>query len=175
MHPTESLEKFYKDHPEIKKPSLVDLNKAVGHFNVYPRGKVCHALTVYHRRDFYKISLIHGGGTLNYADKTIAIGNSALVFSNPAVPYSWEPAPVKQTGYFCLFTEDFISNNSRNESFIESPLFKIGGDPVYFVDEDQVRIISRLFVQMMETIDSDYIYKYDLLRNYVNLIVHEAH
>jgi AraC-like DNA-binding protein len=27
---------------------------------------------------------------------------------------------------------------------------------------------------MLEEIESDYIYKYDLLRNYVNLIVHEA-
>jgi AraC family transcriptional activator of pobA len=175
MRPAESLEEFYKDHPEIKLPSLGDPRKEAGHFNVYPRGEVCHALSIYHRRDFYKISLIIGGGTIYYADKTITIEHCALVFSNPAVPYSWEPAPVKQTGYFCLFTEDFINTDSRNESFMESPLLKPGVNPVYFVDEEQVLTISALFRQMMREMDSDYMYRYDLLRNYVNLIVHEAH
>ncbi|MBB6111497.1 helix-turn-helix domain-containing protein [Mucilaginibacter lappiensis] len=174
MHPTETIEEFYEGHPGMKMIPAGHHHQEAGHFNVYPRGSLCHSVTSYHRRDFYKISLSIGGGTIYYADKGISFDKCALVFSNPTIPYSWEAAPMEQTGYFCLFTEDFISSNNRSESFINSPLFSVGGSPVYFVNDEQVKIISDIFCKMLDEIDSDYMYKYDLLRNYVNLIVHEA-
>jgi AraC family transcriptional regulator, transcriptional activator of pobA len=174
MHPVETIEEFYRSHPEMKMPYSHSPGKEAGHFNVFPRGNNFHDLTNYHRRDFYKISLCIGGGTLCYADKGIILKEKALIFSNPHIPYSWEAAPIPQSGYACLFTEDFIKGSERKESLINSPLFKIGGDPVYLIGDEQVEIITDLFVKMMDEIKSDYIYKYDLLRNYLHLIVHVA-
>ncbi|HWW40175.1 hypothetical protein [Pedobacter sp.] len=48
----------------MKKLFINAWDKDAGHFNVYPRGSIRHDLTSYHRRDFYKISLCIGGGTL---------------------------------------------------------------------------------------------------------------
>lgn len=174
MKPIETIEEFYKSHPEMKMPSVNKWDKEAGHFNVYPRRRNFHGPANYHRRDFYKISLCIGGGTLCYADKGIVIKDRALIFSNPNIPFSWEAESNEQSGYFCLFTEDFIRGGEHKESFINSPLFKIGGDPVYFVNDEQVEILTDIFLKMMDEINSDYIYKYDLLRNYVNLIIHTA-
>ncbi len=170
----ETLEEFYRRIPATEEViSSLRSGKELGHFNVYRRDELmCRTYSPYNRRDFYKISMVVGGGVLHYASKSIEINQTALLFSNPHIPYSWEAASVEQTGYFCLFTDAFIS--SKYENLADSPLFKIGGDPVFFINETQQAFISGLFENMLTEIESDYLYKYDLLRNYVHLIIHEA-
>lgn len=172
MQLTETLDDFYKRHSIDK---TTGINSECGHFNVYSRkDMLCRPAPVYSRRDFYKISLIIGEGVLHYASKSIEVNKPALLFSNPNVPYSWEPASDEQDGYFCLFKEGFIVRDSRNDSLNESPLFKIGGSPLYFLDEKQTQNANAIFGKMAEELDTDYVYKYDLIRNYINLLIHEA-
>ncbi len=146
----------------------------VGHFNVYSRAACPTRLVPYNRRDYYKISLIIGTGILNYADKAINIDKNALIFSNPLIPYSWEAASEKQEGYFCLFSEDFIRKNTGKVNLAESPLFKIGGNPVYFLNENQTKYLSEIYRKMLEEIATDYTNKYDILRNYLDILIHQA-
>jgi AraC-like DNA-binding protein len=168
----ETLEEFYKRIPATDDVlSNLRSGKELGHFNVYRRD-ICRNYSPYNRRDFYKISLIIGKGILHYASKGIEVNQPALLFSNPNIPYSWEATTDEQGGYFCLFTEAFINN--KHDSLADSPLFKIGGDPVFFITESQQAFIAGLFENMLAEMASDYLYKYDLLRNYVNLIIHEA-
>ena len=174
MAPIETLEDFYNSHPAMEMPPVMRRAGQGGHFSVYPREGVCHTSTNYHRRDFFKISLIIGDGTLRYVDKWITIKGSALLFTNPNIAYSWQAAPGKQTGYFCLFNEDFIHGSGGIGNLPDSPLSRIGGDMVYFINPQQVEIISSFFVKMIAEMASDYIYKYDVLRNYVHLVIHEA-
>jgi AraC family transcriptional activator of pobA len=145
---------------------------AISHFKVNCR-EFCNKQAPYNRRDYYKISLIIGTGLLHFADRTIRIDQNALVFFNPLVPYSWEAISGKQSGYFCLFTPAFIQGE-RNALIRESPLLNTGMDPVYFVNRDQEAHLAGLFKKMLAEVDSAYVHKYDLLRNYVNLILHEA-
>ena len=176
MEKSVSLEEFYKSKPELKfNPNSVKNNNGneAGHFNVFSRTNLCSRVIPYNRRDFYKVSLIIGTGVLNYAHKAIEIDRNALLFSNPNIPYSWEPVSKKQEGYFCLFTTEFITNN-RSINLIEHPLFKVGGDPVYFLNEEETNFLSDTFEKMLVEIDSDYIYKYDLLRNYLDIVIHQA-
>ncbi|MBN9298060.1 MAG: AraC family transcriptional regulator [Filimonas sp.] len=170
MSRAESLREFYQN----SNAPFPESNKAFGHFNVYRREEFFCRPTNYSRRDFYKISYMIGSGTLYYADKGITIDQPALLFSNPNVPYSWEASSEEQKGYFCLFTEGFFNTNNRNENLNNSPIFKIGSNPVYFLAEKQQALIASIFERMLEEIDSEYIYKYDLLHNYTSLIIHEA-
>ena len=144
-----------------------------GQFNVFTLTEYCHKPTPYSRRDFYKISLLTTPVKVQYADRGIEIDKPALMFSNPLVPYSWEPRNNICNGYFCIFKEAFL-NGARSEGLQESPLYKPGTNPIYFLTDAQVEYISGLFKKMEVELESDYIYKYDLLRNYVNLIIHEA-
>ena len=179
MGKPETISEFYK---RIGTPAagrvIYDKNnqrQELGHFNVYRRSDFyCKTYSPYNRRDFYKISLIIGEGTLHYADKGIVIDKPALLFSNPTIPYAWEASSPQQEGFFCLFNQDFVNLNLRSDSIMESPLFKPGGDPVFFVTPQQQEFLCDIFVKMQMELESEYIHKYDLLRNYVNLIIHEA-
>lgn len=179
MKQNASLADFYYRYTDGNEAATQALmaRGGVGHFNVYRKEDFfCHKPGLpSHRRDFYKISLIvDGEGMLEYADKKIEIKGKSLIFSNPLVPYVWDITTERQTGYFCLFTEDFIDAGMRSDSLRESPLFKVGGDYVYPLNDDQVRFLDGIFLKMMEEVTSEYAHKYDLLRNYVNLVIHEA-
>jgi AraC-like DNA-binding protein len=76
-------------------------------------------------------------------------------------------------GYTCLFSEEFLKSD-RSESLQHSPLFKIGGTPILKITEQQREFLSTLFQKMIEEQQTDYAYKDDLIRNYINLIIHEA-
>ena len=145
----------------------------IGQFNVFKLQEYCNKPTPYSRRDFYKISLLTTPVRVQYADKGIEVISPALMFSNPLVPYSWEPLSNLSGGYFCIFKEAFL-NNARSESIQESPLFKKGSNPIYFLTNQQLMAITSLFEKMEAEMGGDYLYKYDLVRNYVNIIIHEA-
>ncbi|HEY8936114.1 MAG TPA: helix-turn-helix transcriptional regulator [Cyclobacteriaceae bacterium] len=164
---SETLDDFYKRYPHT--PSV---HSGLGNFNVNRRDS-CNRYAPYNRRDYFKISLIIGEGNLYFADKTIRINSNTLAFFNPQVPYAWEALSEKQAGFYCLFTGEFV-NTHGNESILESPLFQIGVNPVFFLNDQQVNHISNIFEKMLEELDSDYVNKYELIRNYVNLIIHEA-
>jgi AraC-like DNA-binding protein len=166
MAKTESLQEFYQNSYPAS-----TLNSP---FNVFENKQYACSPMPYNRRDFYKISLLTGSSRLIYADKGIEIDRPALVFSNPLVPYSFEAISEIQDGYFCLFTEAFIKTNDRDPALYESPLFKIGRDPIYFVNPQQQDFISGIFQNMLREFATDYIHKYDLIKNYISLMLHEA-
>jgi AraC-like DNA-binding protein len=169
-HNTASATPLPPATPPVVPPQLT---AATSRFNVFERGQFCRQPVSYSRRDFYKISLVTGTGRLNYATRAILLDRPALLFSNPLVPYSWEPISAEQGGYFCLFTEGFLSPD-RSMSLQESPLFKVNSDPVYFVNDEQFATFSQLFRKMEAEMESGYVHKQDLLRTYVQLLLHEA-
>ncbi|MGG1921944.1 helix-turn-helix domain-containing protein [Chryseobacterium sp. NRRL B-14798] len=172
MESHESLKGFYERNAPNLASQCIGVRK-IGHFNVFSR-EYCSPLTPYSRRDYYKISLIIGKGKLHYADKWIKVDRPALLFSNPIIPYSWEADDEDQKGWFCLFTDQFLHNGSRMGNLQDSPLFKIGGTPVFFVNEEQQKILAEIYTKMMTEIQSDYIHKYDMLRAYLHLMIHET-
>ena len=157
-------------NPAASLPPIV----ATGQFNVFAREQFAMRRLAYGRRDYYKISLITGRSRYNYATRGVLIERPALVFSNPLIPYSWEPISEEQGGYVCLFTEEFLVVNDRAASLQESPLFRLGSDPVYFVEEAQYADLSHFFAKMRQETSSDYPYRQEVVRNYLNLVVHEA-
>lgn len=169
----ETVEAFYDRLALPKQQAEATVAPGIGHFNVFERDN-CSMTTPYSRRDFYKISLIIGAGKLHYADKWIYIDKPALLFSNPLVPYAWEPESEKQAGWFCLFTETFIQANERIGPLQDSPVFRIGGNPVFFMDQQQQVTASALFTGMIREMNSNYPFKYEVLRHHLHLLIHEA-
>src|SRR5882757_4488271 len=129
-------------------------------------------LAPYSRRDYYKISLVIGRSKLHYADRSIDIDQPALVFSNPLVPYSFESSVTNRIGYMCIFTEAFLKVDSRMENLQQSTLFKPGSDKVFFLDEVQLEAVKKIYEDMLAELVTDYVFRYDVLRNYVSLLIH---
>jgi len=65
------------------------------------------------------------------------------MFSNPLVPYAWESISEEQKGMFCIFNEQFVQTEEKTSSLVNTPLFKITGDKVFFLDDAQIpKILS---------------------------------
>lgn len=172
MTKAETLEDFYKQKCEWLPDNL---QRDMGHFNVFRTEEVIkhHAPPKYARRDFYKISLSRGRTIFHYADKSIEISGSTLIFFNPVVPYTLERLSDDYTGYFCIFREAFFDMGMRR-NLSELPMFSPGGKPAYSLTKAQDKAISVIYEKMLDEINSDYTFKFDLLRNYLTELIHQA-
>ncbi|MTH14653.1 helix-turn-helix domain-containing protein [Flavobacterium sp. LC2016-01] len=143
-------------------------------FKVYQINGDISKIPVYSRRDFYKICINTSKSIIQYADRGIETDGTILFFGNPIIPYSWETVSGEYEGYACVFTEEFLKAKDRSETLHESPLFKIGGTPIFSLNAEQKVFIDSLFQKMIKEYETDYVFKDDLMRSYVNLIIHES-
>lgn len=161
---------------KMKERSISEFNnelKLKG-FNVFQIEEDSNTVREYSRKDFYKICLTTGESLINYSDRSFLMKGTILFFANPNVPYSWETISRSYVGYTCLFSEDFYKPSDRTESLQQSPLFKIGGTPIFEITEDKREFLNGIFRNMMAEQNTSYAFKDDLIRNYINLIIHEA-
>lgn len=128
----------------------------------------------YSRKEFYKICLTTGKSKIHYSDKTFEQEGTILFFGNPHIPYSWETISTTYVGYTILFSEEFFKNSERSESLQQSSFFKIGGTPVLKINEEQRIFLNTIFQKMIAEQESDYVFKDELIRNYISLIIHES-
>lgn len=170
---TESLAEFYQH----KLNRLPEGWSDGSHFNVFKLEDCADSggsvPVKYSRRDFYKISMIRGKSIYHYADKSIETSGTALMFFNPQVPYTWQPASAKATGYFCIFKEAFFTENLRS-NIKDLPMFMPSGKPSYSLDPEQEGLIVQIFEKIITEINSDYRFKFDLIRNHVTELIHVA-
>ena len=183
MH-TDSLEDFYRhasQHVEGGLQTLLPegINHEIGHFNIFNVEEIFNEVRKtgkpvmpYNRRAYYKISLISGRNIAEYADKVIEIEQNALLFATPNVPYHWLPQDLDQAGFFCIFTAEFLVQAKSGVVLDELPIFQPGGYPVFQITEEERQEIAAIFQKMRKELSSNYVYKYDLLRNYIVELIH---
>ncbi|PTQ94097.1 AraC-like DNA-binding protein [Mucilaginibacter yixingensis] len=171
-----SIDDFYRESNTLIPEGI---NKEIGHFNVFRidelRQRIKRKLVPempYNRRAYYKISLIRGRNKAEYADKVIDIEHNALLFATPKIPYHYVPQDDDQHGAFCIFTADFLLPNKSGVVLDELPIFQPGSVPVFQLSDDEADEIAPIFNKMLKELSSDYVYKYDLLRNYVLELIH---
>jgi AraC-like DNA-binding protein len=170
----EKLEKIEDFYTEKLMPPPENLHKEIGHFNVLRLDPFCgpDAKPVpYKRRDYYKITLLFGNSSVQYADKVVRVQKQALVFSNPLIPYNWERIDTITGGFFCIFDQQFFHHYGNLNQY---PVFQPEGNPVFELSDDQANSIKDIYERMLEEIGSDYTYKHDLLRTLVYELVHFA-
>lgn len=143
-------------------------------FNVFQIEADASATKIYSRKDFYKVCLTTGKSKIHYANRAFEQEGTILFFGNPHIPYSWETLSTEYIGYTCLFSEEFIKLSDRSDNLLQSPFFQFDGTPVLQITEEQRLFLNGMFKKMMEEQDSDYEHKDDVIRNYIQLIIHEA-
>src|ERR1700749_1713695 len=153
-----SIEEFYKETASIIPEGI---NKEIGHFNVFKIDELLARLRKkasmpYNRRAYYKISLIKGRNKAEYADKVIDIEKNALLFATPKIPYNYVPQDDNQSGYFCIFTDEFLSQQNSGVVLEDLPIFKPGGYPVFQVTDEDTQEITAIFLKMTKELSSDY-------------------
>lgn len=171
MKKAESLSEFYRN----KFDWLPDnLKNEMGHFNVFDLqpfiGEKAQPIP-YKRRDFYKISLAKGNSRVYFADQVVEVKKQALCFSNPQIPYKWEHLEEYKAGSFCIFNTLFFHQFGNLNQY---SVFQPNGTHIFELTDEQLAKIEPIYKKMQEEINSDYVYKYDVLRNLVFELLHFA-
>ncbi|MBO9151541.1 helix-turn-helix domain-containing protein [Chitinophaga sp. GCM10012297] len=146
----------------------------IGQFNVFELEDVAagKAKMPYSRKDYFKISLISGSNRVHYADKTFDAEQNMLLFANPQVPYNWDLSPDdRKSGFYCVFTEEFFKGYGNIRSY---PMFQPGGTPIISITDEEFEQVKTIYGKMFAEIESEYVFKYDVLRNLVMELVHTA-
>lgn len=171
MEKPESLEEFYK-----RKASWIpeNLRNEIGHFNLFRHESVEPGKTKplpYRRRDFYKIMLVEGNIEMQYADKVVTVEKQALFFSNPLIPYRCTNLENIREGVYCIFNQQFFHQFGDIRQY---SVFQPNGEHVFELEDGQVAPVRHVYERMFEEINSEYIHKYDVLRNLVFELLHYA-
>jgi AraC family transcriptional regulator, transcriptional activator of pobA len=164
----------FMDTININRLSDFNTQLRVKGFNVYAIEREGYVIRSYNRKEFFKICMDTGHNVVHYADRSYEVEGTILFFGNPHIPYAWETKSPTNYGFACLFSEEYISVNERTESLLLSPLFNLGGTPIFSVNDEQKAFIGSIFKQMIAEQNSDYKQKNDLLRNYIQILIHEA-
>lgn len=125
--------------------------------------------TVHGRRDFYKMGLITGEMTIGYGDQVLEVQDTVLFFVNPRVPRTMLRRSRDTTGYACIFTEAFMPAIVK-----KSPLFNTIQNPLVRLNMEQAGLMKAIFLKMLAVRDGDYLYKSELIKSCIELIIHEA-
>jgi AraC-like DNA-binding protein len=171
MEKIESLEEFYKRKFDWMPENI---RNEIGHFNVFLHEAVEVGKTKplhYKRRDFYKIMFVLGDIEMAYADRVVAIKKQALFFSNPQIPYKCEHLERIEEGVYCIFNSNFFL---RFGDLSQYSVFQPTGNHVFELSDEQAEQVRVIYQKMHEEIKSDYVYKYDVLRNLVFELIHFA-
>jgi AraC family transcriptional regulator, transcriptional activator of pobA len=177
-----SIRQFYKEifgDSENNLDYFLDSKSSndLGHFNVFDMVKFYFSGNkksemTYNRRLYYKISLIKGKNLVEYADKTVMIETQGILFATPKIPYRYTPQNKKQSGFFCVFTKEFLSKSKIGLLIDDLPIYQHNSDFVYQLNDEQYLEMETIFKKMNVELSSDYAFKYDLLRNYVMELIH---
>lgn len=171
MNKVETIEDFYKRKFDWMPENL---KNEIGHFNVFRLepflGDKAQPVP-YKRRDFYKIMLVEGNSKVYYADKVMEVKKQALSFSNPQIPYKWEHLDNIRSGAFCIFNQHFFHQFG---SLSQYSVFQPNGTHLFELTDDQAEKISAIFERIFKEINSEYVHKYDVLRNIVFELLHFA-
>ena len=85
---------------------------------------------------------------------------------------NYVPLDKEQTGHFCVFTDEFLTKNKTGIDIDELPIFKSDGYPIFQLSDSEADEMDLIFNKIHKEINSEYIYKYDLIRNFVAEMIH---
>ena len=154
------------------RPFMDDLKRRG--FAVIKIGPKAKGFTTYSRKEFYKIALVTGKAKINQANNIQVIDGTYLRFSTPYIPFSSEVLSDTWAGYACYFLEGFLYQDHKTKLMQKSALFRIGITPFVKVNEEENKKITDIFVKMLSEQEQNYLYKDEIIRSYINILIHES-
>ena len=174
---TESLMELYQRWG-VEIPADILLSGGTGcHFNVRETFGATRK-TPFNRRDYYKICLTtnigKGSGTLYYNDQEIDLDQPCMLFGHPSIPLSVEISAAPVSRFQCFFNSRFIDGLIPPDVQFGSSLFNPELHPMVTLTIEE-RDRMRLYFKEMQTLkDSDYPFRWEMVRNILQLVIHEG-
>lgn len=133
-------------------------------FYVFRLEENSNTVTPQQQADYFTISLV---------SNSTPGAKTMLCFYGPQAPQAAGSLPGNPAGFSCLFNTAFLSGKMQG-IFRALPMFRQNANPVYFLNQRQDKRIRELFEKMLEEVNNNYTFKYELLGNYLAEIIHYA-
>ncbi len=172
MEALETIEEYYKR----KFGWLPDnIKRGIGHFNVFPFTAYKSEQTkpvFFRKQDFYIISVASGHAHIHFEDKVLEMKQRGLLISSPKMQYVPKVLGDSVEGYYCFFNHNFLQMTGSN--LTHSPIFQAFSSPFIELSEEQLAEVNSIYTKMIREINSEYQYKYDVLRCFTLELIHFA-
>lgn len=169
--PTYTTESFRDKYFEVDPGADTAMRSSVSHIEVHRRDDYhfkCREMVTPNRLDFYMINLITGGeGIKTFGTQEYYLKPGMLAFVSPGMITSWQSIVDNHAGYFCIFTADFL----QEETY---PFFEIGGNAVLQLNDDQVRSFNNFFREIEQEFLEDSPQKMAIIKAFLLIILKKA-
>jgi AraC family transcriptional activator of pobA len=128
---------------------------------------------IYRRRDYFKISLLRGEYIVHYGDKSIKVSGCVLSFFSPWIPYTIEQIKNEENAGYMIFTELYYDTYFK-QRIRQSPIFNKESKSLFLLNATQEKEVKAILLKIESQERSDYSLKDDLIRNYLNELMHYA-
>jgi AraC-like DNA-binding protein len=143
-----------------------------GHFHVFKGNEFIDPVNLFcSRKNLYMIYLVDGPVRLYHGDQFFDSNGSTLVFVTPYSPHKWETIGQRKLRYCCVFTHEFFNTA---EQIGEHQVFKNDDMAAIKLDHTQADQLITVFDRMFDKVNSNFIYKNELLRNLVLDLIYSA-
>lgn len=141
---------------------------------VYEIKSGLNAISSINKKGFYKICLLTGNGINRHDDEEKEMDGAVLWFEKPYSSHALDLTAIGQQGYACFFTEGFLKNELWSARMQQSRIPDTESSSVYSLNPEQMDFVAFLFRRMMTEQNTAYGFKNELMRNYIQLIIHQA-
>jgi hypothetical protein len=118
--------------------------------------------------------LFTGNSIHRHNEKEKDTDGAALLFEKPYSSHFLQLSSAAQQGYACFFTEGFLKSSIESGCIQHSGRPAMEGSSIYLLKPKQTDLISFLFRRMIMEQNTAYIFKNELLRHYLHLLLHEV-
>jgi AraC family transcriptional activator of pobA len=77
------------------------------------------------------------------------------LFATPRIPYRYIPQNKEQSGFFCVFTKEFMSRSKTGLIIDELPIYQPTSDFVYQLNDEQYLEMEVIFRKTDAELSSD--------------------
>ena len=150
-------------------------SSSIKHFDIHKRCTF-NEIIPSHRLDFYAVFIVtKGEGIHSFGIKEHYIKENMLCFIGPDMISSWQSEANEHQGIFCSFSDMFFYDGREDKDFLtELPFFKIDGNSVLHLTDEQTKYYLTFFNLMYDEYQQQNPHADDVLRSYLQLILNKA-
>jgi len=146
-------------------------NSEKGYFEILPIQSGDDANNERGSNGYYEIRLINRHIKASSKDGGAEFEKGVLVFSGKSVLDPVRYTDKAHSGYFCLFNDYFFRHYRHIGDF---PVFNLKESQFISLNENQLEKVNKIYVEILNEVDSDFIYKYDVIRNLILELIYFA-
>jgi len=126
------------------------------------------------RNGFYKIWLIDHKCRIQVNDEVHICDEPVVLFANPLVSYAYDSLQERRSGYWCIFTGEFLAENDPFAMTGNVPALDPAYAAIVFPGPEQLAVIKWLFQQLTKAVKSEFTFRNEMVSSYIRLLVFEG-